>query len=60
VNYVLRGMEVPAGKHSIEFKFEPTIIKKGNMITLFSYVLLLLIPVGWFLFDRKKKLHEPS
>jgi uncharacterized membrane protein YfhO len=53
-------MEVPAGKHSIEFKFEPTIIKKGNMITLFSYVLLLLIPVGWFLFDRKKKLHEPS
>ncbi|PHR74031.1 MAG: hypothetical protein COA67_01315 [Lutibacter sp.] len=55
VNYVLRGMEIPAGKHEIEFKFEPTVIKKGNTITLISYALLLLIPIGWFLYERKKK-----
>lgn len=55
VNYVLRGMEIPKGKHSIEFKFEPTVIKKGNTITLISYFLMLLIPLGWFFVEKKKK-----
>ncbi|MFT5761965.1 MAG: hypothetical protein ACI8WA_001089, partial [Polaribacter sp.] len=55
VNYVLRGMEVSAGKHTIEFKFEPTIIKNGNTITLTSYFLLLIIPIGWFFYEKKKK-----
>ncbi|WP_456378786.1 YfhO family protein [Lutibacter sp.] len=54
VNYVLRGMEVPKGTHTIAFKFEPTVIKKGNTIVLVSYVLLLLIPLGWFYFSRRK------
>ncbi|WKD86223.1 hypothetical protein KCTC32516_01584 [Polaribacter huanghezhanensis] len=55
VDYVLRGMEIPAGKHTIKFKFEPTIIKKGNTITLTSYFLLLIIPIGWFFYEKKKK-----
>ncbi len=54
VNYVLRGMEISEGKHTIEFKFEPTVITKGNTITLISYVLLLLIPFGWFYYEKKK------
>ena len=54
VNYVLRGMEIPKGEHIIEFKFEPTVIKKGNSITLISYVLLLIIPLGWFFVKRRK------
>lgn len=54
VNYVLRGMEIPAGTHKIEFKFEPAVIKKGNTITLISYFLLLLIPIGWFFVEKKK------
>ena len=54
VNYVLRGMIVPAGKHKIEFKFEPTIIKKGNSVTLTSYALLILLPLGWFFYEKKK------
>ncbi|MDH5414070.1 MAG: YfhO family protein [Flavobacteriaceae bacterium] len=59
-NYVLRAMVIPAGKHEIIFKFEPDIIKKGNAITLTSYALLLLIPIGWFFIDKKKKNNEPS
>lgn len=55
VDYVLRGMEIPAGKHTVEFKFEPTIIKSGNTITLTSYFLLLMIPIGWFFYEKKKK-----
>jgi len=55
VNYVLRGMEIPKGKHTVEFKFEPTIIKKGNTIALLSYAFLLIIPIGWFFIEKKKK-----
>ncbi|APG64023.1 hypothetical protein LPB136_00955 [Tenacibaculum todarodis] len=55
VNYVLRGMVVPAGNHTIEFKFEPTVIKTGNTISLISYALLLLVPIGWFFFEKRKQ-----
>ena len=55
VNYVLRGMEVPVGKHTIEFKFEPTVIKNGNTITLTSYFLLFIIPLGWFFIEKRKR-----
>ena len=55
VNYVLRGMLIPSGKHNIEFKFEPTVIDNGNTITLTSYLLLIFIPIGWYFYDKKKK-----
>ncbi len=60
VNYVLRGMEIPKGTHIINFKFEPTVIQTGNTIALLSYALLLIIPVGWFFIEKKKKQHESS
>lgn len=49
-NYVLRALEVPAGQHTIEFKFEPKPYVIGNTITLASGWLLLLVvlgSVGW-------------
>ncbi len=55
VNYVLRGMPIPKGTHEIVFKFEPTVIQQGNAFALVSYGLLLLVPVGWFFWERKKK-----
>lgn len=55
VNYVLRGMKVPAGIHEIEFKFEPKVIQNGKTISLISYALLLFVSVGWFFYDEKKK-----
>ena len=54
VNYVLRGLEIPAGKHSIEFRFEPKVIQTGSTISLLSYVFLLLIPLSWFFYDKNK------
>ncbi|WP_435262201.1 YfhO family protein [Tenacibaculum sp. nBUS_03] len=55
VNYVLRGMIIPKGNHTIEFKFKPKVIKTGNVIALMSYALLLLVPIGWGVFNKNKK-----
>jgi hypothetical protein len=54
VNYILRGMKIPAGNHKIEFKFEPKVIQQGKIVSLISYALLLLISVGWFFYEHKK------
>ncbi len=55
VNYVLRGMEIPAGNHEITFKFEPKVIKEGKIFSLISYALLIVVSAGWFFYDEKKK-----
>ncbi|MDI6047585.1 YfhO family protein [Flavobacterium yafengii] len=56
VDYVLRALNIPAGKHTIEFKFEPQVIKTGSMITLISSIGMLLLLVGGIYFERKKGL----
>ena len=52
VDYVLRAMEIPAGKHTIEFKFEPQIIKTGGTITLISSIGMLLLLAGGIYFEK--------
>jgi hypothetical protein len=43
VNYVLRGMKVPAGKHAIEFRFEPEKYYLGEKVSLASSIILVLM-----------------
>ena len=55
VNYVLRGMKIPAGEHEIEYKFEPKVIQLGGMISLFSYISIILVFVVWFFYGKKTR-----
>ncbi|RXR19197.1 hypothetical protein EQG63_07055 [Flavobacterium amnicola] len=54
VDYALRGLSVPAGKHNIVFKFEPQVVKTGSTIALISFVLMLLLIGGGIYLERKK------
>uniref|UniRef100_UPI004049B843 YfhO family protein n=1 Tax=Gelidibacter sp. TaxID=2018083 RepID=UPI004049B843 len=62
VNYVLRALQIPKGKHTIEFKFEPKVIETGSKIALASSILLgLLIVGGIFLrMQESRKLKDKS
>jgi hypothetical protein len=42
-NYVLRALEIPQGKHTIEFKFEPQPYIVGNKVTLASSWVVLFV-----------------
>ena len=59
VNYILRGMEVPAGKHTIEFKFDPDVVKTGSKITLASSILLGLLLISGLFYEFKRN-NKPS
>ncbi|TMI97242.1 MAG: hypothetical protein E6H08_02550 [Bacteroidetes bacterium] len=56
VNYVLRGLAVPAGKHDIKFEFKPQGYYKGKSITsIFSIILLIVFATGIFMEWRNRK-----
>lgn len=55
VDYTLRGMQIPKGKHTIEFKFEPQVVKTGSTIALFSSILILIVIIGGVYFDKKSE-----
>ncbi|MFD1162281.1 YfhO family protein [Hwangdonia seohaensis] len=55
VNYTLRGMEIPAGKHIIEFSFDPDVVKTGSKIALASSVLFGLLLLAGLFYEFKKK-----
>jgi uncharacterized membrane protein YfhO len=55
-DYILRGLAIPAGKHSIEFKFEPEGYLTGRKLTsIFSLLLGLLVVAGLFIGWKKNR-----
>jgi hypothetical protein len=54
-DYVLRAMNIPAGKHTIEFKFEPQVVKTGSSIALASFIGMILLLVAGIYFSFRKK-----
>ena len=55
VDYTFRGVEIPAGKHTIEFVFAPTIVKIGGWIDLSASLAFVVIAVGSVFVHRKKE-----
>jgi hypothetical protein len=53
-DYVLRGLVIPAGKHTIEFKFKPNTVEIGTKLDAAGSILLLLFIGFGFLMAFKK------
>ncbi len=53
-NYVLRGLSVPAGKHAIEFRFEPSSYANGRRVTAISQFVLIGLLLGALLTELRR------
>ena len=52
-NYILRGAMIPAGKHKIEWKFEPQSFSKGATYSSIFSILTLLLFFGTLAWEGK-------
>jgi hypothetical protein len=55
VNYLLRGLKVPAGKHEIVFEFKPVAYYTGEKISLAANLLFIFLVGGYFFRRYKSK-----
>ncbi|MBK9149149.1 MAG: hypothetical protein IPM12_15195 [Flavobacteriales bacterium] len=54
VNYVLRGMRVPAGEHRVSFKVEGRTAAKARPVMLGASLLVLLLVLGTLALEARK------
>lgn len=54
-DYLLRAMVVPAGKHTILFKFDPVAVEKGNTVDLITSVLMVAFLGIALFFEARRK-----
>jgi len=50
-DYVLRAMVVPAGKHLVEFKFEPKVFRIGEKVSFATSLLVILLALGYGFYE---------
>jgi hypothetical protein len=57
-NYILRGAMIPAGKHNIEWKFEPASYIKGSRYASIFSILNLLLFLGTLAWEGKSMVNK--
>lgn len=60
VNYVLRGLQVPAGQHKIRFEFKPQDYFLGRKLTTIFTVALLLLFAAAIFFEWRSYRHKTT
>jgi hypothetical protein len=64
VNYVLRGLSIPKGNHTIEFKFEPASYIWGDRISNFIGIvsIMIMLAAAFLMYkkDRQSKTRQPN
>lgn len=58
-NYILRALKLPAGSHTVEFKFEPESFTKGAFYSSIASGILIVLLLLWVLvaiFDKRSLL----
>lgn len=58
VNYILRGLRIPAGNHKIEFKFEPQSYYTGKAVSTATSLLIILALLGWGGYKGYQRIQE--
>lgn len=59
-NFVLRGLVVPAGKHSITFKYDPEVLHKGTLYSQIGSGLLILVMFAAIGFEIRNANQAPK
>lgn len=60
VNYLLRGMKIPAGNHEVRFKFEPDHIYKLKTASLVFSLIIIFSTIGTGGYSIYQKLNQPK
>jgi hypothetical protein len=55
VDYILRAMRIPAGNHTVEFKFHPKSYFMGEKVSLACSLLMVLMVIGMGVWEWKKR-----
>ena len=57
-DWILRGVNIPAGKHTVEFRFEPDTYNALNKFGSWVSLLLLLVLVGAIVYSFRKPIER--
>lgn len=54
-NYILRGVAVPAGRHTVSFNYDMSLIKRCATISIATFLIVIGILVGHFVTWRRSR-----